>query len=142
MIKNATFRPKSFPDNSVVVEITQEVPPVIHVSKCVDCAEKLRKTGIFEALLRVNFQQLEELSTIKALVSTQLVCCCVCITVMYICNLLEDERLHLLATSIRACLRVGYTNGWSKGLIYELVVLVRMFGLCDRHNVRLTVYVS
>ena len=131
----------SFLDNSVVVKITQEVSPVIHVSKCVDCTEKLKKTGIFEALRRVNFQQLEELSTIKALVSIQLVCCCVCITVMYICNLLKDERLHLLATSIRACLRVGYTNGRSKGLICELVVLVRIFGLCARHNLRLTVNV-
>ena len=38
-------------------------------------------------------------------------------------------------------MRCGFTNGQSKSVMYELVGLVRQYCLCDKHNLRLNVYV-
>ena len=56
-------------------------------------------------------------------------------------NLFQDRRIHILATSVRGAMKCGFTNGHSKSVIYDIVALVRQYGLCDRHNLRLSVYV-
>ena len=55
--------------------------------------------------------------------------------------LFQDRRLHLLSTSIRGAMRCGFTNGKSKTVMYDIVALVRQNCLCDKHNLRLNVYV-
>ena len=54
---------------------------------------------------------------------------------------LKDRRLHILATSVRGAYIGGFSNGQSKAVVHDLVLLVRQEGLCDVHNLRLNVYV-
>ena len=53
----------------------------------------------------------------------------------------KDQRLHLLATSVRGATRNGFTNGQAKMIMHELVSLTRLYCLCTDHNLRLNVYV-
>ncbi len=46
-----------------------------------------------------------------------------------------------LVTAVRGASVHAYTNGQSKNLTIQLVSVIRSFGLCNRHNARLNVYV-
>ena len=50
---------------------------------------------------------------------------------------MKDERLLMLGTALRGAQADNYTNGQGKSLLYEIVRLVRMHGLCSGHNVQL-----
>ena len=51
--------------------------------------------------------------------------------------IMKDERLLMLGTALRGAQSDDFANGQGKSLIYEIVRLVRMQGLCSFHNVQL-----
>ena len=52
-------------------------------------------------------------------------------------NFLKDCWLHIMATAIRAAYVADFSNEHAKGIVHELVALVRREELCDEHNLRL-----
>ena len=49
----------------------------------------------------------------------------------------QDESLVFLGLALRGEQTDGFSDGVSKSLVYELVLLVRELGLCKKHNLKL-----
>ena len=57
----------------------------------------------------------------------------------YVSYFLKDERLIILASSLKSCINNSFTNGKCKALMHDLVNAVRLYGLCVFHNSQLSV---
>ena len=51
----------------------------------------------------------------------------------------KDERVEMLGCSLRGAKKNGFANGQAKALLYELVRLVRVYGVCKTHRMQLNV---
>ena len=101
---------------------------------CQLCETKLEEAGLIDLVNAVNWRLGFNL---KSLVSSLLV---IWISVPCLCVLfkgLSDPHPHILAMAIGAAYVADFSNGHSKGVVHELVALVRREELCDEHNLRL-----
>ena len=51
----------------------------------------------------------------------------------------KDERVEMLGCALRGARRNGFADGQAKALLYELVRLVRVYGVCKTHRMQLNV---
>ena len=51
----------------------------------------------------------------------------------------KDERVKTIACALRGAKQNGFADGQAKALLYELVQLVCVFGVCKTHRMQLNV---